>query len=260
MTAHHSQDDRRPHRRRPAFEGLETRVLMDREGPDLPGMHFPAADVQQFVPLLYPAGTPQPTPAEVRRESFIAKSVGEYTVGPGHFDTQAITIHGFGKSATSNISSVSHFQYVVFPPTDPSSPVTGLFHLFVEDFPATGGSLILDFEGPTDNEVNGLPTLIYFTHDPSSGTFFTGAGSALPAYANIPTNYFTANGNLTNPFDNGGPTSVDNWNAALGDATFTYIPSKRPVKGASESGKVIVVLRGLINNSGVQSADDQNYD
>jgi hypothetical protein len=260
MKAHHSHDERRRHRRRPQVEGLEARVLMDREGPDLPGKHFPAADVQQFVPLLYPPGTPQPTPAEVRRESLVAVGVGEYTVGPGAFDTQALTIHGFGKPAASNFSSVSHFQYAVFPPTNPSSPVTGVFHLFVEDFPATGGSLILDLQGPTGTEVNGLPTHLYWTHDPSSGTFFTGTGSALPAYANFPANYFTASGDLINPFEKGGPTSVDNWNVGLGDATFRYIPSKHPVKGAISSGKVIILLRGLINDSSVQSADDQNYD
>jgi hypothetical protein len=244
----------------PALEALETRVLLDREGPALPGMHPPAADVQQFVPYLYPPGTPQPTPAEVARESFVTKAVGEYTVGPGRFNTQQITIHGFGKSATSNISSVSHFQYFIAEPTDPTKPVTGVMHLFVEDFPATGGSLILDIEGPTGSEVNGLPTHLYWVHDPSSGTFFTGAGSAIPGYINFPTNYFTSSGNLTNAVENGGPSSVDNWNLGLGDVTFKYIPDKHPMKGTLGSGEVIVVFRGLINNSSVQSADDQNYD
>ena len=102
MSAHVGQQT--PRRLCPVLEGLETRLLLDREGPALPGRHLPAADVQQFVPYLYPAGTPQPTPAEVARESFVAKGVGEYTIGPGRFDTQSITIHGFGKPASSNFS------------------------------------------------------------------------------------------------------------------------------------------------------------
>jgi hypothetical protein len=250
-----------PRRRlRPVLDGLETRVLLDTEGPALPGIHDPAADVQQFVPYLYPPGTPQPTRAEVARESFVAKGIGEYTVGPGRFDTQQISIHGFGKSAGSNISLVSHFQYAIFEPTDPTQPVTGVFHLFVEDFPATGGSLILDVQGPTGSEVDGLPTHLYWVHDPSSGTFFTGTGSSIPGYINFPTNYFTPSGNLTNAVYNGGVSSVDNWNLGLGDVTFKYIPDKHPEKGTLGSGKVIVVVRGLINNASVQSADDENYD
>jgi hypothetical protein len=260
MSTHASHDFSR-RRLRPVLEGLETRVLLDREGPNLPGRHYPAAHVQQFVPYLYPPGTPQPTRAEVARESFVAKGYGYYTVGPGRFNTQSITIHGYGKPASSNFSSVSHFQYAVFEPTDPAKPVTGVMNVFVEDFPATGGSLILDLEGPTGTEVDGLPTHLYWARDATSGTFFTGTGSALPGYPNFPANYFTSNGTLVSPLEQGlPPSSVDNWNLAVGDATFKYIPDKHPQKGTIGSGRVIFLLRGLINNSGVQSADDQNYD
>jgi hypothetical protein len=259
MSAAASQDGHRK-RLRPVLEGLETRLLLEREGPALPGMHLPAADVQQFVPYLYPPGTPQPTAAEVARESFVAKGIGEYTVGPGRFNTQAISIHGFGKRATSNISLATRFQYQIFEPTDPSSPVTGLIHFLVEAFPATGGSLLLDIEGPTGSEVNGLPTHLYWTLDPTSGTLFVGTGTSIPGYANFPVNYFTPSGDLTNAVQNGGPASVNNWNLGLGDATFKYIPDKHPEKGTLGSGTVIVVFRGLLNNSGAQSADDQNYD
>jgi hypothetical protein len=249
MSGHASNPS--PRRRlRPVLEGLEGRLLLEREGPNLPGKHYPAADVQQFVPYLYPPGTPQPTKAEVHRESIVAKGYGYYTVGPGHFNTQTISIHGYGKPAMSNISLVSHFQYEIFEPTDPSQPVTGVFHLFVEDFPATGGSLVMDVEGPTGSEVDGLPTHLYWTRDPTS----------IPGYTNFPANYFTSSGNLTSAVDNGGPASIDNWNLGLGDMTFKYIPDKHPAKGTLGSGKVTFVLRGLINDSGAQSADDQNYD
>ena len=72
-------------RRLPEFENMEGRDLLSSNplGPALPGMHYPAPDVSQFVPILYPPGTPQPTTAEIARESFIAKGSGTYTVGPG---------------------------------------------------------------------------------------------------------------------------------------------------------------------------------
>ena len=90
----------------PGLERLEGRDLPSSHplGPALPGQHYPAPDVQQFVPILYPPGTPQPTAAEVSRESFVAKGYGRYTIGPGRFDTQALSIHGYGKPMTSNIS------------------------------------------------------------------------------------------------------------------------------------------------------------
>ena len=77
--------------------------------------------MQQFVPILYPPGTPQPTAAEVARESFIAKGVGRYTIGPGQFDTQSLTIHGYGKPMTSNVSRRFHFQYEIAEPVNASA-------------------------------------------------------------------------------------------------------------------------------------------
>ncbi len=108
---------------RPGLESLEGRDLLSSHplGPSLPGKHYPAPDVQQFVPILYPPGTPQPTAAEVSRESFIAKGYGTYTVGPGRFDTQSLTIHGFGKPMTSNLSRRFHFQYEITEPVNPSA-------------------------------------------------------------------------------------------------------------------------------------------
>src|SRR5262249_11268083 len=112
--------NRTSRRCKPRFESLECRDVPSSNplGPMLPGKHYPTPDVQQFVPLLYHSGTPQPGPAEVARESFVVKGSGRYTIGPGHFDTQTITIHGFGKPATSNLSRRIHFQYVIFEPKD----------------------------------------------------------------------------------------------------------------------------------------------
>ena len=54
-----------------------------RWGRRCPASTIPAPDVQQFVPILYPPGTPQPTAAEVQRESFVAKGYGPIHDRPG---------------------------------------------------------------------------------------------------------------------------------------------------------------------------------
>src|SRR3954466_1263340 len=110
MRPHNPHERAGPRRTRPALEALESRDLMTAQplasvvSASFPGGHPPAADVQQFVPVLYPPGTPQPNEREIQRESFVVKAVGRYTLGPGRFNTQAITIHGFGKSSRSNVS------------------------------------------------------------------------------------------------------------------------------------------------------------
>ena len=104
---------------------------------------------QQFVPILYPPGTPQPTAAEVARESFIAKGYGTYTVGPGRFDTQSLVIHGYGKPMTSNLSRRFHFQYEVTEPVNKAQAVTGVMSLVGGNFLQNSALQILDLIGPT---------------------------------------------------------------------------------------------------------------
>ncbi len=187
----HDRDGRRPWRRRrfrPACENLELRALLTTIAPNLPGKHYPAPDVQQFVPLLYPPGTPQPTAAEVKRESFVAKGYGHYTIGPGEFDTQTISIHGFGKPMTSNISRKMHFQFVVFEPTDQSQAVDGTINLVGGNYLQNSSDLILYLVGPTSSEVNGLPTNLYFTMDANtpSATAFAETGESLSSLLQLP--------------------------------------------------------------------------
>jgi hypothetical protein len=264
----HDRNGRRPWQRyrfQPACENLELRALLTTIAPNLPGKHYPAPDVQQFVPLLYPPGTPQPTANEVKRESFVAKGYGTYSIGPGQFNTQTITIHGSGKPMTSNISRRMHFQYVVFEPTDPSQPVDGTINLVGANYLQNATDLILHLIGPTSSEVNGLPTSLYFTTDANSAsaTAFAETGTTLPGYSNFPANYFTASGALApspgSPGSLGPPTSVDNWGMALGVVTFKYVPDKHPHPGSLGSGTVVVEMTGLRNYSGAQSQADQQY-
>jgi hypothetical protein len=252
-----------PRRRcRPGFEGLEARDLPTSHplGPALPGRHLPAADVQRFVPILYPPGTPQPTAAEVARESFVNKAVGRYTIGPGRFDTQSLTIHGFGKASTSNVMLHNRFEFYIFEPSDPTKPVTGAINLLSQNYLQNAANLNLDLKGPTGTEVDGLPTHLYWSHDAASGTAFAGTGSALPGYSNFPANYFTSNGTLVSPLQQGlPPSSVANWNLGVGDVTLKFIPDQHPVAGSMGSGQVILVFRGLLNASGVQNTNDKNF-
>src|SRR5262249_34563960 len=153
-----------------ACERLETRDLPSSNplGPALPGKHYPAPDVQQFVPILYPAGTPQPTPAEVQRESFLAKGIGRYTIGPGRFSTQAISIHGYGKSMTRHQPRKMPSQSGIFEPRPPTQAVPGPLNLVGGIFLQNSPALILDFIGPTGSEVGALPTRLYWITDPNS--------------------------------------------------------------------------------------------
>ena len=253
------------HRRRLCFDALEPRELLAAQ----PGsIHSTSglsatADVQQFVPVLYPPGTPQPTPAEIQRQTFVLKSIGRYTIGPPRFNTQAITIHGYGKPSSSNVSMKSHFQYILFEPSNPAQPVYGEFNMLAGNTLQSGANIILDMQGPTGAEVNGLPTHLFWSHDISSGVVFTGSGFTLPGSSNFPSNYVNSQGLSANPPPGspggGAASSVNNWNMGYGDITFKYIPDLRPQPGTLGSGKVIVIARGLLNTSGAQNPIDPNY-
>jgi hypothetical protein len=140
--------------------------------------------------------------------------------------------------------------------------VTGVINFLGSNFLQNGTTLTIDLMGPVGTEVHGLPTHLFWAHDVVSGTPFTGTGGTLPGYANFPGNYFNAQGLPANPPPGSPgvpPTSVNNWNLGAGDATFKYIPDRHPLAGTLGSGQVILVLRGLLNYSGAQSANDKNY-
>jgi hypothetical protein len=255
----------RRRRRLPLYETLEERELLASHpiGPALPGRHYLAPDVQRFVPILYPPGTPQPTAAEIQRESFDFKGLGRYTIGPGRFSDQSITIHGYGKPGTSNVSRRFHFQFLVSEPSSaaPSPVVYGTINFVAGNFLQNSADLIVDMVGPTGSEVHGLPTHLYWVPDSnrSSSGPFAQTGTVFPASGNFPGNYFNAQGVPVSPLNQGlPPTSVNNWDLGLGDANFQYIPDPHPVKGSLGSGTVILVMHGLMNYSGAQSQADKN--
>ena len=255
--------DRNRRRRRPAIETLETRELLASHplGPTLPGKHYPAPDVQRYVSILYPPGTPQPTAAEIQRESFEFKGSGNYTIGPGGFSDQSITIHGYGKPGTSNLSRRMHFQFLITEPsaTAPQQAVTGAINLVAGNYLQNGADLVLNVAGPTGTEVNGLPTQLYWSFASQGSTAFAGTGQALPAFNNFPSNYFTAQGVPVSPLSQGlSPTSVSNWSLGIGQMQLQYVPDHHPQPGSLGSGTVVMVLHGLLNYSGAQSQADKN--
>jgi hypothetical protein len=257
--------DRRGRRSRPWIEVLEKRDLPASHplGPTLPGRHYPAPDVQQFVPILYPPGTPQPTAAEIARESFDFKGIGHYSVGPGGFSDQALTIHGYGKPGTSNQSRRFYFQFVINEPSSTASSqlVYGNISFTAGNFLQNSAQLIVDFVGPKGSEVNGLPTHLYWISDAnqSSSGPFAETGTAFPASGNFPANYFNAQGGPVSPLSQGlPPTSVNDWKLSLGDASLKFNPDAHPAKGGLASGTVILTMHGLMNNSGAQSQIDKN--
>ena len=132
-----TRGNRSTRRCQPKFESLESRDVPSSNplGPALPGKHYPAPDVQQFVPLPSTLlAHRSPLRLRSKRESFIVKGTGRYTIGPGRFDTQTISIHGFGKPATSNLSRRIHFQYLIFEPKDGAQAVTGAMNLVGGNF------------------------------------------------------------------------------------------------------------------------------
>ena len=226
-----------PRRRyRPAVEGLEARDLPSHVLPTaaqtnadrLPSPAF----IQQIVQLLYGPNsqTPMnPTPTEVRRQIFVARWEGKYTVGPPRFSDRASTIHVYGVSGGSNQFLKGKFQIVLFPPSDPNATptpgdpyanqVTGVAGLFPQDILQSSSTLVLDLNGTPapGSSADALPTHLSWTYDSN-----TSAG----AYA-APMGFLQGAGTLD----------------------IKWIPDARPLAGTMGSGKAIVTFQGLINTS-----------
>jgi hypothetical protein len=211
-------------------EGLETRELMSTATSDL--VNSPL--IQTFANLLYGPSSASPmTPStqELRRQLFTAAWTGQYTVGPPSFSDRASTIHAYAVSGGSNQFLKGKLNLVLFPPADPSATptpgdpyanqVTGIAGLFPENILQSGTSLALDLNAtpaPGSNPLT-LPTQLTWTYDNN-----TSAGAyAAPAI-------FTQ---------------------GAGSLTIKWIPDAHPLPGTMGSGKMIVIFKGLINDSQV---------
>jgi hypothetical protein len=218
---------------------------------------------------VFPPGTyavPQPSKAEIRRETFWAEWVGHYSVGAPRFANQSATIHIYsdGRNVSSNQSLLGRGQVLLFPPADPTAKPTtedpvagltvGLISLFSANVLQSGTVLFAqasNLPGVASNDPSaldhGLPSHLQFQIDPagvSGGTYST------PAYATTPPT-------ITNPatgaalLATGGSGGAVAYNQGAGIIDIKYMPNNHLRAGARQSGTVVVRMQGLINVTGV---------
>ena len=217
----------------------------------------------------FPAGTysvPQPTPLEIKRQTFWMEFNGTYTVGAPRFSNQASTIHIYsdGRSVTSNQSLNGRAQILIFPPADPTAqpttldPVagleTGLMSVFAANILQSGSVLFAEVSnepGVASNDPSaldhGLPSQLQFTIDPGG---LSGGVYSTPAYSTTPATITNADTGQAVPLTGGSGGAVA-FNQGAGLVDITYIPTRGPHGAALQSGKVIVRVQGLINTTGV---------
>jgi hypothetical protein len=244
-SSRHGRGARAAHRRHPVVEGLETRELLSPNGligKRAPGPFLNPRVIQQSVQLLYTgpeAVTPMtPTPREIKRQTFTARWIGEYTVGPPTFSDRASTIFFHAVSGGSNAFLKGKFQMVLYPPANPDATPTpgdpyanqtvGLANLINQNFLETGGMLVLDINttpGLVSN-TGALPTHLTWTFDTASGGTFT-----------APTGF----------------------NQGTGTLDIKYIPDRVPLPHTEGSGTMIVTFQGLINYSQLVSATSKVF-
>ncbi len=212
--------------------------------------------------VIYPPGTypvPQPTPAEIRRETFWMEFVGHYSVGAPRFSDQSSTIHIYsnGRDVTSNQSLNARAQLLLLPPADPSaSPTTndpmagqvaGLLSMFPANALQSGTSLfaeVTNLPGVARSDPtmlnHGMPAHLQFTLDTGG---VTGGVYSVPIYT-----VTTAAGESSQiAGGSGGAVSIQ----GAGEIDITYIPTNGLRDDARQSGTVIVRVQGLINTTGV---------
>ncbi len=217
---------------------------------------------------VYPPGTyavPQPTQAEIHRETFWAEFVGRYWVGPPRFSNQSATIHIYsdGRSVTSNVFLNGRGQVLLFPPADPTAtpttndPVAGQVIGLVTLFPAnvlqSGSSFFFNatnLPGAPSNSPqsldHGLPSHLQIILDPSGVTSGVGAN---PDFVTTPPTETNATTGQAVPLlgSSGGAVA---YTQGLGVLDIKYAPDNRLRAGAIQSGTVIVRMQGVIKPAG----------
>jgi hypothetical protein len=221
-------------------------------------------DGQTFPPGTY--SVPQPTKAEVRRETFWSEFVGRYSVGPPRFSNQAATIHihSNGRSVTSNQFLNGRAQVLLFPPADPTAKptvedpvagqVAGLMSLFSANILQSGSVLfaeVTNVPGIASNDPvaldHGLPSHLAFQIDPGG---VSGGLYGTPQYTTTPPTIVNPTTGQALPLTGGSGGAVA-FNQGAGIIDIKYRPDNRLRAGASQSGTVVVRIQGLNNLTGV---------
>ncbi len=244
------RDRRSRSRARPVVESLETRALMSGAavgshhgfyGSQPQGPFLNPAVIAASADLLYGPGSASPmtpTPREIKRQTFTARWIGRYTIGPPRFNDRASTIHFYGVDGGSNAFLKGKFQIALFPPADPNAAptpgdpyagqTTGVAALFPQNYLQTGGLLVLDLHGAQGNPAaNGsLPRHLTWTFDTNSG----------------------------GPF-----IAPVGFNQGAGTLDIVYRPSAHTRAGTLGSGVAMVTFQGLLNYSQMASTVSKYY-
>ena len=213
---------------------------------------------QTFPPGTY--AVPQPTPAEIRRQTVWMEFVGHYSVGAPRFSDQSATIHIYsnGRDVTSNQSLNARAQVLLLPPADPSAspttndPMAGQVAGLLSFFPANAlqsssafFAEITNLPGVASSDPStldqGLPAHVQFTVDPGG---VSGGLYATPAYT--VTTAAGQSGLVNNR--SGGAVA---FTTGGGEIDIKYLPTNHLRAGATQSGTVIVRVQGLLNTTGV---------
>ena len=148
-------------------------------GKKAPGTFLNPRVLKQVAAALYRSSTPPgtPTPDEIRRQTFTARWVGQYTIGAPRFSDRAGTIHLYGVSGGSNEFLKGKFQIALFPPADPAATptpgnpfanqITGVAALFAQNYLQSGSMAILDLNGTPapGSDPQSLPTQLTWSYD-----------------------------------------------------------------------------------------------
>jgi hypothetical protein len=171
--------------------------------------------VQGVNLAITPTGTL--TKREQRRERFVAKYVGTYTVGPGRTSTEVnqILITGAG---TANTMLHSDIQMLLITPTDPSIPISGVSTIFDRNL-NTNTVLGMDLSTPIqDVDRGGRPNdiqTVTIDVNISAGTYVEGFSQ--------------------------------------GTIKIQYIPSAKHTPGVISQGKAIVTIQAQIYSANASS-------
>jgi hypothetical protein len=230
-------------RRRPILEGLESRDLPSALVSSSAGQTVINNRIlQQAATDLYPANVPPgtPTATEIRRQTFTARWVGKYTIGPPRFSDRADTIHLYGVSGGANQFLKGKFNIAIFPPANPAATptpgnpyanqITGVAALYGQNYLQSGSMVLLDLNGtpPAGSAPDALPTQLSWTFDANAS-----AGPYAAPGGIVPGSGFTL---------------------GAGAMRLQWTPDAHPLAGTAGSGRVVITFLGLINTSQITSA------
>ncbi len=211
-------------------------------GKRAPGTFLDRAVLDQAAADLYHANVPPgtPTPREIQRQTFTARWIGRYTIGPPRFSDRANTIHLYGTDGGSNQFFRGKFNIAIFPPADPAATptpgnpfanqITGVAALYGQNYLQSGSMTLLDLNGTPapGSSPDALPNQLSWTYD-----FNTSAGPyAAP----------------------GGIAPGSGFTQGTGTVQIHWIPDPHPLPGTMGSGQVVLTFQGLINTSQIASA------